>query len=139
MLSLCKDMVFQIHYIYGSTDKLENIRLVDSDSKMLSKQPVWQLNFPRSSDFRKVPILLLNARQAEGLLTLLMRVVKSEGFAESQRSKSAFSYLVLSRLFSSLKKLLFYLCSIGINVPNQRIFTFSLYVTDSFPQQVCDK
>lgn len=106
--------------------KLEYIRLVNSDSKMLSKQPVWWLNFPRSSDFRKVPILLFNARQAEGPLTPLLRVMKSEGFAEQQRSKCAFSYLVLSRLFSSLKKVVFYLCKIEYKSSKAKDFSFLL-------------
>lgn len=119
-------MLFKISYIYCQTEKLEYIRLVDSDSKMLSKQPVWQLNFPRSSDFRKVPILLFNARQAEGPLTPLLRVMKSEGFAERQRSKYAFSYLVLSRLFSSLKKAVFYLCKIGDKSSKAKDFYFLL-------------
>lgn len=52
--------------------------------------------------------------------------MKSEGFAERQRSKYAFSYLVLSRLFSSLKKAVFYLCKIGDKSSKAKDFYFLL-------------
>lgn len=126
---LQQETAFQASWIHGETGKLDSIRLVKSNSKMLSTHPVWWLRFPQSSDFRKVPIPLFNAGKLKALALSLLRLLSLQACWEAGKQACLFT-LGFSRLFSDTRKVLFHLYKTGDKKFQSR---------KGFPYRVCYK